>query len=47
MVTEIEKAGTRPPEFVQEIKMLVLQCKQMLAASFLIRKDAGAIRLPA
>ncbi|PPK47540.1 putative membrane protein YccC [Trinickia symbiotica] len=47
MVTEIEKAGTRPPEFVHEIKMLVLQCKQMLAASFLIRKDAGAIRLPA
>ncbi len=47
MVTEIEKVGTRPPEFVHEIKMMVLQCKQMLAASFLIRKDAGAIRLPA
>ncbi|MGN6649427.1 FUSC family protein [Trinickia sp.] len=46
MVVEIERAGTQPGEFVGEIKLLALQCKQMLAASFLIRKDAGAIHLP-
>jgi uncharacterized membrane protein YccC len=46
MVVEIEQSGTRPAEFVQEIKMLAVQCKQMLAASFLIRKDAEVIRLP-
>jgi uncharacterized membrane protein YccC len=46
MVVEIEKSES-PPERVHELKMLALQCKQMLAASFLIRKDAAAIRLPA
>jgi uncharacterized membrane protein YccC len=46
MVVEIEKSGA-PPERIQELKMLALQCKQMLAASFLIRKDAAAICLPA
>jgi uncharacterized membrane protein YccC len=46
MVVEIERAGTQPAEFIGEIKLLALQCKQMLAASLLIRKDAGAIRLP-
>ena len=46
MVVDVERAGAQPPEFVGEIKLLALQCKQMLAASFLIRKDAGAIRLP-
>ncbi|MDG0022706.1 FUSC family membrane protein [Trinickia sp. Y13] len=46
MVVEIERAGTHTPEFVGELKLLALQCKQMLAASQLIRKDAGAIRLP-
>ena len=46
MVVEMEESGTRPAEFVQDIKMLALQCKQMLAASFLIRKDAGVIQLP-
>jgi uncharacterized membrane protein YccC len=46
MVVEIERAGTQPAEFIGEIKLLALQCKQMLSASFLIRKDAGVIRLP-
>jgi uncharacterized membrane protein YccC len=46
MVVEIERAGTQPAEFISEIKLLALQCKQMLAASLLIRKDAGAIHLP-
>jgi uncharacterized membrane protein YccC len=46
MVVDIEESGTRPAELVQAIKLLVLQIKQMLAASFLIRKDAAAIELP-
>ncbi|HTH74285.1 MAG TPA: FUSC family membrane protein [Trinickia sp.] len=46
MVIDIERAGAQSAEFVGEIKLLALQCKQMLAASFLIRKDAGVIRLP-
>ena len=46
MVVDVERTGARPAEFVGEIKLLALQCKQMLAASFLIRKDAGVIRLP-
>ncbi|MGG1944117.1 FUSC family membrane protein [Trinickia sp. NRRL B-1857] len=46
MVVDIERAGTQPAEFIGEIKLLALQCKQMLTASFLIRKDAGVIRLP-
>jgi len=46
MVTDVERAGTQPAEFIGEIKLLALQCKQMLAASYLIRKDAGAIHLP-
>jgi uncharacterized membrane protein YccC len=46
MVVEIETSGARPAELVQAIKLLVLQIKQMLAASFLIRKDAAAIQLP-
>ncbi|MGN6667246.1 MAG: FUSC family protein [Trinickia sp.] len=46
MVVDVERAGTQPAEFVGELKMLALQCKQMLAASFLIRKDAGGIHLP-
>ncbi|HTI17121.1 MAG TPA: FUSC family membrane protein [Trinickia sp.] len=45
MVTDFEQSGTQSAEWVQEIKVLVLQCKQMLAASFLIGKDAGAIPL--
>lgn len=46
MVVDIERTGAQAAEFVGEIKLLALQCKQMLAASFLIRKDAGVIRLP-
>ncbi len=45
-VIDFERAGTQPAEFIGEIKLLALQCKQMLAASYLIRKDAGAIHLP-
>ncbi|MGI4814097.1 MAG: FUSC family protein, partial [Janthinobacterium lividum] len=36
----------RPQSVVQELKMLAHQCKQMLACSSLIRKDAQTIRLP-
>ncbi|RDU97166.1 FUSC family protein [Trinickia dinghuensis] len=46
MVVDVERAGAQPAEFIGELKLLALQCKQMLAASFLIRKDAGAIHLP-
>ena len=46
MVVEIERAGTQTAEFVGEIKLLALQCKQMLAASLLIRKDVEVISLP-
>ncbi|CAN7421407.1 FUSC family protein [Trinickia sp. LjRoot230] len=46
MVVEIERSDARSVEFVQEMKLLVHQCKQLLAASFLINKDAGAIHLP-
>lgn len=46
MVVDVERAGTQPAEFVGELKLLALQCKQMLAASFLIRKDAGGMHLP-
>lgn len=47
MVVDLERSTTHPAEFVNEVKLLAHQCKQMLAASFLIRKDAGVIRLPA
>ncbi len=47
MVIEAEQASTEPNEIVQELKLLVLQCKQMLTVSQLICKDAGAIQLPA
>jgi uncharacterized membrane protein YccC len=46
MVVDVERAGTHPAELVSELKLLAVQCKQMLAASFLIRKDASAIHLP-
>ncbi len=47
MVIEAEHANTEPNEIVQELKLLALQCKQMLTVSQLICKDAGAIQLPA
>jgi uncharacterized membrane protein YccC len=46
MTVGIEQSGTRSAEFVQDIKLLAHQCKQMLSASSLIRKDACAIHLP-
>jgi uncharacterized membrane protein YccC len=46
MVVDIEESGARPAELVQAVKLLVLQIKQMMAASLLIRKDAAAIQLP-
>jgi uncharacterized membrane protein YccC len=46
MVVEMETSCKRRPDFVQDLKMLALQCKQMLAASFLVSKDAEVIRLP-
>ncbi len=45
MVIDAERSGQHSNEFVQELKMLALQAKQMLAASFLIRKDARTIAL--
>lgn len=47
MVIEAEQANTEPNEIVQELKLLALQCKQMVTVSQLICKDAGAIQLPA
>ncbi len=45
-VVEAERALGPSSEFAQELKLLAHQCKQMLAASWLIRKDASVIRLP-
>jgi uncharacterized membrane protein YccC len=47
MVVDAENAESVPHDPAQELKLLAYQCKQMLAASYLIRKDAGVIRLPA
>jgi uncharacterized membrane protein YccC len=48
MVIDAEKTPecAGKAEAVNELKLLAHQCKQMLAASFLIRKDASVIRLP-
>ncbi|WP_109479481.1 FUSC family membrane protein [Paraburkholderia sp. C35] len=46
MVVEAERSPDYSPDAVHELKLLAHQCKQMLAASFQIRKDAGVIRLP-
>ncbi|TKC86716.1 AraE protein [Trinickia terrae] len=46
MAVEVEKSEAGSPELAQEVKLLAHQCKQMLAASGFIRKDAGVIRLP-
>ncbi|HWT35955.1 MAG TPA: FUSC family membrane protein [Paraburkholderia sp.] len=46
MVVEAERSPDYAPDAVHELKLLAHQCKQMLAASFQIRKDAGVIRLP-
>ncbi|MFL9907150.1 FUSC family protein [Paraburkholderia sp. RL17-337-BIB-A] len=46
MVVETEKSPDYPADAVRDMKLLAHQCKQMLAASSLIRKDASVIRLP-
>jgi uncharacterized membrane protein YccC len=46
MVVAAERAGSANPDAAQDLKLLAHQCKQMLAASWLIRRDASVIRLP-
>ncbi|CAG9246459.1 Putative membrane protein YccC [Paraburkholderia unamae] len=46
MVVEAERTLGAAAELAQELKLLAHQCKQMIAASWLIRKDASIIRLP-
>jgi len=46
MVVEAEKSADYTADAVHELKLLSHQCKQMLAAANLIRKDASVIRLP-
>ncbi len=46
MVVGAERAEDIPVDAVQDLKLLAHQCKQMLTASFLIRKDACLINLP-
>lgn len=46
MVVEAEKSKEYSAEAVHDMKLLAHQCKQMLAAAALIRKDASLIRLP-
>ncbi|CAN0619513.1 FUSC-like domain-containing protein [Burkholderia multivorans] len=47
MVVAAEQSGSVGAERTHDLKVLAHQCKQMLASSLLIRKDASAIRLPA
>jgi hypothetical protein len=46
MVVGAERAGSANPDAAQDLKLLAHQCKQMVAASWLIRRDASVIRLP-
>ncbi|MGF6512381.1 FUSC family protein [Paraburkholderia sp. 32] len=46
MVVETEKSPDYTADAVHDTKLLAHQCKQMLAASAQIRKDASMIRLP-
>ncbi|QQC64976.1 FUSC family protein [Paraburkholderia ginsengisoli] len=46
MVVEAEKSPDYSADAVHDMKMLAHQCKQMLTAAALIRKDASVIRLP-
>ncbi len=46
MVVEAEKSQDYSADAVHDMKLLAHQCKQMLAAAALIRKDASVIRLP-
>ncbi|MDN7910664.1 FUSC family protein [Burkholderia cepacia] len=47
MVVSAEKSDAVGAELTHDLKVLAHQCKQMLASSLLIRKDASVIRLPA
>ncbi|WP_244848318.1 FUSC family membrane protein [Caballeronia sp. SL2Y3] len=47
MVAAAERAQSLPADAIQDLKLLAHQCKQMLTASALIRKDATQIHLPA
>jgi uncharacterized membrane protein YccC len=46
MVIEAEKSSEYAADAVHELKLLAHQCKQMLTAANLIRRDASVIRLP-
>jgi hypothetical protein len=46
MVVDAERSPGLNPEAAQDLKLLAHQAKQMLAASWLIRRDASVIRLP-
>jgi uncharacterized membrane protein YccC len=46
MVVAAEQSGSVGAERTHDLKVLAHQCKQMLASSLLIRKDASVIRLP-
>ncbi|HZZ13268.1 MAG TPA: FUSC family membrane protein [Paraburkholderia sp.] len=46
MVVGTEKSPDYSADAVNDMKLLAHQCKQMLTASALIRKDASVIRLP-
>ena len=46
MVIDAERAPGPSPEAAQDLKLIAHQCKQMVAASWLIRRDASVIRLP-
>ncbi|CAB3788276.1 hypothetical protein LMG28614_02657 [Paraburkholderia ultramafica] len=46
MVVETEKSPDYSADAVHDMKLLAHQCKQMLTAAALIRKDASMIRLP-
>ncbi|MBB2928260.1 FUSC family protein [Paraburkholderia silvatlantica] len=46
MVVQAERALGPAAELPQELKLLAHQCKQMITASWLIRRDASIIRLP-
>ena len=47
MVVAAERTEAMPSDAIHDLKLLAHQCKQMLGASVLIRKDASVIRLPA
>ncbi|HDR9151585.1 TPA: FUSC family protein [Burkholderia vietnamiensis] len=47
MVVSAEKSDAVGADLTHDLKVLAHQCKQMLASSLLIRKDASVIRLPA